>query len=114
LLIRSRYVRLFLRKTSAWHRINRLGYYGDISDLPAAAKLLQTTRHLPKSSAQVQGNPGELAPPEGTVLESDFRFADCSEGTITTLEEASSLLNLEELKAIAKEAKVQGKTSRNS
>jgi len=109
LLIRSRYVRLFLRKTSAWHRINRLGYYGDISDLPAAAKLLQTTRHLPKSSAQVQGNPGELAPPEGTVLESDFRFADCSEGTITTLEEASSLLNLEELKAIAKEAKVQGK-----
>jgi Fanconi-associated nuclease 1 len=109
LLIRSRYVRLFLRKTSAWHRTNRLGYYGDISDLLAAAKLLQTARHLPKSSAQVQWNPGELAPPEGTVLESDFRFADCSEGTITTLEEASSLLNLDELKAIAKEAKVQGK-----
>jgi Fanconi-associated nuclease 1 len=109
LLIRSRYVRLFLRKTSAWHRTNRLGYYRDISDLLAAAKLLQTARHLPKSSAQVQWNPGELAPPEGTVLESDFRFADCSEGTITTLEEASSLLNLDELKAIAKEAKAQGK-----
>lgn len=64
---------------------------------------------MPKSSAQVQSNPGELAPPEGTVLESDFRFADCSEGAITTLEEASSLLNLDELRAIAKEAKVQGK-----
>ncbi len=65
---------------------------------------------MPKSSAQVQSNPGELAPPEGTVLESDFSFADCSEGAITTLEEASSLLNLEELKAIAKEAQVQGKS----
>jgi Fanconi-associated nuclease 1 len=105
----SRYVRLFLRKTSIWHRINRLGYYGDISDLPVAAKILQSVRQLPESSAGVQSNPGELAPPQSTVLESDFSFADCSEGTITTLEEASSLLNLEELKAIAKEAKVQGK-----
>jgi Fanconi-associated nuclease 1 len=105
----SRYVRLFLRKTSAWHRINRLGYYGDIADLPAAAKKLQSIQQLPDSSASVQSNPGELAPPDGTVLESDFSFADCSEGTITTLEEASSLLNLEELKAIAKEAKVQGR-----
>jgi Fanconi-associated nuclease 1 len=105
----SRYVRLFLRKTSAWHRINRLGYYSDIADLPAAAKMLQSVRELPESSAAVQSNPGELAPPEGTILESTFSFADSSEGTITTLEEASSLLNLEELKAIAKEAKVQGK-----
>ncbi|KAE9381726.1 hypothetical protein N431DRAFT_393230 [Stipitochalara longipes BDJ] len=103
------YVRLFLRKTSTWHRINRLGYYGDIADLPGAAKVLQSVRPLPKSSADVQSNPGELAPPEGTVLESDFSFADCSEGRIATLEEASSLLNLDELKAIAKDAKVQGK-----
>jgi Fanconi-associated nuclease 1 len=91
----SRYVRLFLRKTSAWHRINRLGYYSDIADLPAAAKMLQSVRELPESSAAVQSNPGELAPPEGTILESTFSFADSSEGTITTLEEASSLLNLE-------------------
>ncbi|KAN0122250.1 VRR-NUC domain containing protein [Hyaloscypha variabilis] len=103
------YVRLFLRKTSAWHRINRLGYYGDIADLPGAAKVLQTPRQLPQSSAGVQSNPGELAPPEGTILEFDFSFADGSEGKIATLEEASSLLNLDELKVIAKEAKVQGK-----
>jgi Fanconi-associated nuclease 1 len=105
----SRYVRLFLRKTSAWHRIHRLGYYSDIADLPAAAKTLQFLRSLPESSAAIQSNPGELVPPEGTVLESNFSFADSSESTITTLQEASSLLNLEELKAIAKEAKVQGK-----
>ncbi|PMD40134.1 hypothetical protein L207DRAFT_554931 [Hyaloscypha variabilis F] len=103
------YVRLFLRKTSAWHRINRLGYYGDIADLPGAAKVLQTPRQFPQSSAGVQSNPGELAPPEGTILEFDFSFADGSEGKIATLEEASSLLNLDELKVIAKEAKVQGK-----
>lgn len=86
-----------------------MGYYGDIADLPAAARILQSIRQLPESTVGVQSNPGELAPPEGTVLESDFRFADCSEGTITSLEEASSLLNLEELRAIAREAKVQGK-----
>lgn len=54
-------------------------------------------------------NPAEVAPPEGTVLESAFTFADSSTGIITTLQEASSLLNLDELKAIAKEAKIQGK-----
>ncbi|CZR50535.1 uncharacterized protein PAC_00408 [Phialocephala subalpina] len=103
------YVRLFLRKTSAWHRINRLRYYGDISDLPSAAKILQTVRSLPESSAEIQVNPAELAPPEGTVLDSSFSFADCSEEMIATMEEASSLLNLEEVKALAKEARVQGK-----
>ncbi|KAH9220383.1 hypothetical protein DL95DRAFT_329579 [Leptodontidium sp. 2 PMI_412] len=103
------YVRLFLRKTSAWHRINRLGYYSDIADLPEAANILQSDRALPEFSAAVQVNPAELAPPEGTLLESQFRFADCSDGTITSLEEASSLLNLEEVKGLAKEAKVQGK-----
>jgi Fanconi-associated nuclease 1 len=57
----------------------------------------------------VQVNPAELAPPEGTALASTFSFADSSDEMINTLEEASSLLNLEELKAIAKEAKIQGK-----
>ncbi|KAH8676723.1 VRR-NUC domain-containing protein [Tricladium varicosporioides] len=103
------YVRLFLRKTSVWHRINRLGYRNNISDIPAAVENLQSVRDLPSSSAKVQANPAELEPPEGTVLESSFAFADTSEGAITTLEEASSLLNLDELKGIAKEAKVQGK-----
>jgi Fanconi-associated nuclease 1 len=109
LMWKYRYVRLFLRKTSAWHRISRLGYYADIADIPAAAKILQTSRQLPESTATHQTNPGELSAPYGTVLESVFSFADSSEDMISTLEEASSLLNLEELKAIAKEAKVQGR-----
>ncbi|KAI9813052.1 MAG: hypothetical protein M1827_004272 [Pycnora praestabilis] len=105
------YVRLFLRKMSAWHRINKLGYYGDIADLNTAADVLQTLRTLPTSSEVAQDNPGELEPPEGTTLESSFTFADGSENEITTLEEASSLLKLDELKALAKDAKVQqGKT----
>ncbi|TVY48978.1 Fanconi-associated nuclease-like protein [Lachnellula occidentalis] len=103
------YVRLFLRKTSAWHRISRLGYHGDISDIPSAVMSLQSSRELPESSAAVQTNPAELTPPEGTILGSSFTFADSSSGMISTLQEASSLLNLEELKAMAKEAKVQGK-----
>ena len=41
-----------------------------------------------------------------------FTFADDSEEHIDTLEEASSLLLLDELKAMAKEAKVQGKNKR--
>jgi len=98
-----------LRKTAKWHRINRLGYYGDIADLPAAAKDLLESRTLPFTSTPVQTNPGEAEPPKDTVLEDTFTFADGSESHIDTLEEASSLLNLDELKAIAKEAKVQGK-----
>ncbi|KAI9759650.1 MAG: hypothetical protein M4579_002218 [Chaenotheca gracillima] len=104
------YVRLFLRKTSTWHRIERLGYYSDIADLPAAAKELQESRNLPSSSATEQSNPGELNPPEEMDLGSAFTFADGSDDQITTLEEASTLLNLEELKSLAKDAKVQGKT----
>jgi Fanconi-associated nuclease 1 len=102
-------VRLFLRKTSVWHRINKLGYYGDIADLPAAVETLQTVHSLPESTAEAQINPAEHAPPEGTELESTFTFADASEGMISSLKEASSLLNLEELKIIAKEAKLRGK-----
>ena len=98
-----RYARLFLRKTSAWHRINRLGYYSDIADLPEAARILQSDRVLPESSAAIQVNPAELIPPEGTLLEDSFNFADCSDGIITTLEEASSLLNLEEAMKLLQE-----------
>ncbi|KAI9784153.1 MAG: hypothetical protein M1839_002658 [Geoglossum umbratile] len=103
------YVRLFLRKTSAWHRINRLGYYNDIADLPAAVQALQETRQLPPPSPPAQRNVSELDLPGGVNLGSSFAFADCSEDEITTLEEASSLLNLDELKAIAKGAKVNGR-----
>ncbi|MCJ1291370.1 hypothetical protein MMC34_002913 [Xylographa carneopallida] len=107
------YVRLFLRKTAAWHRINCLGYYGDIADIPAAAADLFETHTLPKSSAVLQVNPGELEPPADTMLAGSFTFADRSTDYVTTLEEASSLLKLDELKAIARDAKVQGKNKKD-
>ncbi|OJD29445.1 coiled-coil domain-containing protein mtmr15 [Diplodia corticola] len=107
------YVRLFLRKTSAWHRINRLGYHSDIADLDVAIAALQQARPLPDSKAPAQSNPGELEPPEGTALGPSFSFADRSEDHIDTLEEASSLLKLDELKALAKDAKVQGKNKQD-
>jgi Fanconi-associated nuclease 1 len=103
-------VRLFLRKTSAWHRISRLGYHEDIADLSTAVKCLQNRRSLPKSSAKVTVNPWECVHPESLSLVGIFTFADASEVDISTLDEASSLLNLDELKIVAKEAKVQGKT----
>ncbi|KAF2132809.1 hypothetical protein P153DRAFT_283454 [Dothidotthia symphoricarpi CBS 119687] len=106
------YVRLFLRKTSAWHRIKNLGYHSDISDLDAAAEMLQRTYELPKSSVESSSYPGELEPPAGSTLATSFTFADRSEEEISTLEEASSLLRLDELKALAKDAKVQGKNKR--
>ncbi|KAF2435733.1 hypothetical protein EJ08DRAFT_729608 [Tothia fuscella] len=102
------YVRLFLRKTSAWHRIQSLGYHSDIADLDATVIELQRTRQLPASSSEHGSHPGELEPPNGTTLDQSFTFADSSE-LITTLEEASSLLKLDELKSLAKDAKVQGK-----
>lgn len=104
-----RYVRLFLRKTSAWHRISRLTYYDDISDISTAVKSLQRPRSLPDSSTSSRTSPGELVHSEGTNFGTEFTFADSSEERITTLEEASSLLNLEELRSLAKDAKVQGK-----
>ena len=69
-------------------------------------------RDLPPSTAATQVNPGELEAPEGTTLGDKFCFADGSEAEIRTLEEASSLLRLDELRAIAKEVKVQGKNKR--
>ena len=107
------YVRLFLRKTSAWHRIGKLGYYSDISDMDNAVVELQKERDLPKVEEGVEAFPGEAVLPEEAVpLGRSFKFAECSENHISTLDEASSLLLLDELKVIAKEAKVQGKNKR--
>ena len=104
------YVRLFLRKTSAWHRIGRLGYYGDIADMDMAVAGLQTERVLPRLEGEVETFPGEAVLPEDAMpLGETFRFAECSSDHINTLDEASSLLLLDELKVIAKEARVQGK-----
>ena len=106
------YVRLFLRKTSSWHRISKLGYHSDVADLPKALEGLQAVQQLPSSSSQTGEHPGELEPPEGTTLDSSFTFADRSEECIKDLEEASSLLLLDELKALAKDARVQGKNKK--
>lgn len=106
------YVRLFLRKTSSWFRINKLGYHSDIADLPAAVADLQESRDLPEPSSQVEKHAGEFEPPEDTVFASQSTFADRSEDCIKDLEEASSLLLLDELKAIAKDVKAQGKNKK--
>ncbi|KAL8840337.1 MAG: hypothetical protein Q9170_001352 [Blastenia crenularia] len=103
------YVRLFLRKTAAWHRIGRLKYYGDIADLNAAVDELIRSNPLPEATATEIIAPGASEPPKDIILEGSFTFADSSDDHIDSLEEASSLLMLEELKSLAKEAKVQGK-----
>lgn len=106
------YVRLFLRKTSAWHRVKNLGYHSDLSDMDTAVETLQRTLSLPASSAKVEIHPGEQEAPSDATISSAFTFADKSEDDITTLDEASSLLRLDELKALAKDAKVQGKNKK--
>ncbi|PYH48805.1 fanconi-associated nuclease 1 [Aspergillus saccharolyticus JOP 1030-1] len=106
------YVRLFLRKTSAWHRINRLGYYSDIADMPRVVASLRRPRSLPPSSCPLSAGgetPADIDPAPALRLTGEFRFAEHMD-QITTLEEASSLLLLDELKTLAKEAKVQGKS----
>lgn len=107
-VIVNRYVRLFLRKTSAWHRINQLGYYSDVTDLPMAVADLQCTRCLPTPCEPENANPEDA---QSELLSGEFGFADSSV-FITSLEEASSLLLLEELKGFAKEARVQGKSKK--
>ena len=106
------YVRLFLRKTSSWHRINKLGYHSDVADLQTAIHDLQHMRELPAPPSQVEKHPGEFEPPEEAAFGARFTFADRSEDCIKDLEEASSLLLLDELKAIAKDVKAQGKNKK--
>ncbi len=106
------YVRLFLRKTSAWHRIGNLGYHSDLSNLDTAVETLQRIFELPTPAAETEIHPGEQETPKDTGLTKKFTFADKSEDEITTLDEASSLLRLDELKALAKDAKVQGKNKK--
>ncbi|KAL5000925.1 hypothetical protein BDV10DRAFT_24167 [Aspergillus recurvatus] len=103
------YVRLFLRKTSAWHRVNRLGYYSDIADVPQVVADLQKLRKLSTSGRPDDVNTSDTLSSSDKRLGGEFRFADTAD-KITTVEEASSLLLLDELKALAKEAKVQGKS----
>ena len=106
------YVRLFLRKTATWHRVNRLRYYGDISDLQKALTELFEERRLPGEREHSTRYPGEVDASEGIGLGQSFAFADSSQDHITSMDEASSLLMLDELKALAKDIKVQGKTKK--
>ncbi|KAI2638038.1 VRR-NUC domain-containing protein [Xylaria nigripes] len=109
------YVRLFLRKTSSWHRIARLSYSKDISDTAAAIQELQKSRGLPKDDSPDQPVPAFARPDTIPLIQEQwaftkvFTFADASEHFVNTVEEAVSLLTLDEVKALAKEAKVQGK-----
>ncbi|OJJ55167.1 hypothetical protein ASPSYDRAFT_81340 [Aspergillus sydowii CBS 593.65] len=103
------YVRLFLRKTSAWHRVGKLGYYSDIFDVPSVVIDLQKTRSLSLPTFSDEKRPPDTSSSTILDLNGEFRFADTTD-QITTVEEASSLLLLDELKALAKEAKLQGKS----
>lgn len=89
-----------------------MAYFNDISDHATAIDTLQKRRTLlleVTSSPPVKVELSGVAPEE-LDDSNTFSFADASEEYIDTVEEAASLLYLDELKAIAKEAKVQGKT----
>ncbi|KAI1345236.1 VRR-NUC domain-containing protein [Xylariaceae sp. FL0016] len=109
------YVRLFLRKSSTWHRIARLGYHTDIGDMDTAVRELQKGRDLFEDDRLRKEI---LEPPrpdldsfieERYVFGDSFTFADDSGNFIDNVEDAISLLNLDEVKELAKEAKVHGK-----
>ncbi|KAF3484051.1 coiled-coil domain-containing protein MTMR15 [Arthroderma uncinatum] len=81
-------------------------------NLPAAVDDLQKVRPLPMSTCNaVPTLPGIETPPVATLGE-EFQFAEGIE-EIKTIEEALSLLLLDELKALAKEVKVQGKNKKD-
>ncbi|OTA96885.1 hypothetical protein M434DRAFT_66677 [Hypoxylon sp. CO27-5] len=109
------YVRLFLRKTATWHRISRLRYHDDIQDTEAAVEELQRTRDLPSGSSSPQLVSESTIPTlsslaqDQCIFRGSFAFADASQQFITSVEEAVGLLSLDEVKALAKEAKVQGR-----
>ncbi|KAJ4396773.1 hypothetical protein N0V93_000995 [Gnomoniopsis smithogilvyi] len=106
------YVRLFLRKTSAWHRQDRVGYHSDISNPATAIATLQQPRKLlditPKHVTDTDGDVAGIALQDWSFSET-FSFADSSEEWITSVDEAAALLSLDELKSLAREGKVQGK-----
>lgn len=108
------YVRLFLRKTAAWHRHDRLKYYSDVSDPEAAISALRQPRDLPNpdhaehAAADARGHVAGVALQEWSLGDT-FTFADSSDEFISSVGEAAALLSLDELKVLAKEAKVQGR-----
>ncbi|KFY16093.1 hypothetical protein V492_01568 [Pseudogymnoascus sp. VKM F-4246] len=103
------YVRLFLRKTSVWHRISKLRYHSDISDMPSAIDSLQSPRPLPQVSDAVPVTGVKIEDAYSQFTGDSFAFADALAKDTTTLEEVSSLMSLDELKSIGREAKVRGR-----
>jgi Fanconi-associated nuclease 1 len=71
---------------------------------------LRSSRKLPGPLVSTDDNSEDIGSGSGADL-THFRFAGDTD-EITTLEEASSLLLLEELKVLAKDAKVQGKSKK--
>ncbi|KAK4230984.1 VRR-NUC domain-containing protein [Podospora fimiseda] len=94
------YVRLFLRKTASWHRFESLNHYTDILNIEDAIADLQRSRSLPDDQLK------DGKEKEDLLLGRSFMFADNSESSVTTLEEAATLVSLNELKVLAKEGKV--------
>ena len=76
------YVRLFLRKKAQWFRIMKIGYYSDISDINEASNHL-TLPHI--GLAQSSSN-------------------------LDDIDEALSILSLDELREFAKESRCSGTT----
>jgi Fanconi-associated nuclease 1 len=97
-----------LRKTALWHRVERLAYHSDISDLDLAITHLLEPRILPEEKGSSGSNCHPLHEGQDWSLDSTFTFADSSNLHIKDVEEAAPLLSLDELKTLAKEAKVQG------
>jgi Fanconi-associated nuclease 1 len=74
--------------------------------MAAAVASLLESRPLPDGDSTPNEDNGDS---QDWELGATSRFADDSGSCIKTIEEAASLLSLDELKALAKEAKVQGK-----
>ncbi|KIH89717.1 fanconi-associated nuclease 1 [Sporothrix brasiliensis 5110] len=104
------YVRLFLRKEAAWHRTQRLSYRSNIGDLQAAIETLQKEHQLPLCEDDVRKSPLSKTVPQDWALGDTFVFAQMFDNIDTTVEEAVSLLSLDELKTLAKQMKAIGKT----
>lgn len=105
-------MRLFLRKTDSWHRVSRLGHYADVSDPERAIQMLQQPRKLSpvEDTTTAMEEPLPNISLADTVVDSDeFTFADTSGQHFNSVEETASLLSLDELKNLAKDAKLHGK-----
>lgn len=80
--------------------------------MPKAVADLRKTRKLPGSTDDHTSSFGGLDPRSVTTIGDEFRFAD-NLNEIQSIEEASSLLLLDELKCFARDLKVSGKNKKD-